>query len=167
MNCKIVRSQNWFFFVIKINFLFNIFWTTKKKKKKQFFLFWEEKKNTSFFYKKRIKLGLGMTTGRVRARFFHTRTRPAGQDLWPRPVPFRVLGFFLGPGPAPAGPRGPRLEIGPNSWPNQKKKPRFIFSYVQAQIYFCRSSLHIPNKKIKPKYIFAYIQASIFKFKPR
>ena len=84
-----------------------------------------------------------------------------------RPGPFRVPGFFLGPGPAPAGPRGPRLEIGPNSWPNQKKKPRFIFSYVQAQIYFCRSSLHIPNKKIKPKYIFAYIQASIFKFKPR
>ena len=87
-----------------------------------------------------------------------------------RPAPFRVPGFFPGPRPALAGARGargPRLEIGPNLWPNQKKKPRIIFSYVQAQIYFCHSSLHIPNKKIKPKFIFAYIQACIFKFKPR
>ena len=109
-----------------------------------------------------------MATGWVRAGFFHIRTRPAGQDPWPEPAPFRVPGFFPGLGPAPVGPHGPRLEIGPNSWPNQKKKkPRFIFSHVQAQIYFCHSSLHIPNKKIKPKFIFAYIQACIFKFKPR
>ena len=99
---------------------------------------------------------LGMAMGRVRAGFFHTLTRPARQDPWPGPASFRVPGFFLGPGPAPArphGPRGPRLKIGPNSWPNQKKKKkksRFIFSFVQAQIYFCHSSLHIPNKKIKP-----------------
>ena len=89
---------------------------------------------------------LGMATGRVRAGFFHTRTRPVRQDPWPGPAPFRVPGFFLGPGPTPVG---PRLEIGPNSWPNQKKK--------KAQIYFCHSSLPIPNKKIKPKFIFAYI----------
>ena len=77
--------------------------------------------------------------GRVRVGFFHTRTRPMGQDLWPELAPFRVPGFFLGPGPAPAGPRGPHLEIGPNSWPNQKKKKKFV-----AQIYFClHSSLHI------------------------
>ena len=94
--------------------------------------------------------------GRVWVGFFHTRTRPARQDPWPGPAPFRVPGFFPGPRPAPTGPhgpRGPRLEIGPNSWPNQKKKKkksRFIFSFVQAQIYFCHSSLHIPNKKIKP-----------------
>ena len=50
-----------------------------------------------------------------------------GQDLWPEPTPFRVPGFFLGPGPAPAGPRGPHLEIGPNSWPNQKKKVQIYF----------------------------------------
>ena len=117
-------------------------------------------------------LEVGMAMGWVRAGFFHTRTRPTGQDLWPGPGPFRVPGFFSGPGLAPAEPRGPHLEIRPNSWPNQKKKkkkikPRFIFSYIQAQIYFCRSSLHIPNKKIKPKFIFAYIQACIFKFKPR
>ena len=116
---------------------------------------------------------VGMATGRVRAGFFHTRTRPAGQDPWPGPAPFRVPGFFPGPRPAPAephGPRGPRLEIGPNLWPNQKKKKksRFFFSYVQAQIFFFfHSSLHIPNKKIKPKFIFTYIQACIFKFKPR
>ena len=77
---------------------------------------------------------LGMATGRVRAEFFHTRTRPAGQDPWPGPAPFRVPGFFPGPRPAPAGARGPRLEIGPNLWPNQKK----------TRIYFfLRSSLHI------------------------
>ena len=70
---------------------------------------------------------VGMATGRVRAGFFHTRTRPAGQDPWPGPAPFRVPGFFPGPRPAPAGvrgARGPRLEIGPNLWPNQKKKKK-------------------------------------------
>ena len=45
-----------------------------------------------------------MATGRVRARFFHTRTQPAGQDPWPGLGPFRVLGFFPGLGPAPARP---------------------------------------------------------------
>ena len=94
---------------------------------------------------------LGMATGRVRAGFFHTQTRPAGQDPWPEPAPFRVPGFFLGPGPALAE---PRLEIRPNLWPNQKKKAQiYFFSYIQAQIYFCHSSLHIPNKKIKPIFI--------------
>ena len=103
-----------------------------------------------------------MTTGRVRARFFHTWTRPAGQDPWPRPVPFRVLGFFLGPGPTPARPRGPRLEIGPNSWPNKKKKspdlffpmfkPRFIFA-VQACIFQIKKlSPNIFLPTFKPAY---------------
>ena len=68
---------------------------------------------------------LGMTTGRVRAGFFHTWTQPTGQDPWPGPGLFSVPGFFPRPGLAPAG---PRLEIGPNLWPNQKKK--------KAQIYF-------------------------------
>ena len=89
-----------------------------------------------------------------------------------RPGPFRVPGFFPAPGLAPVE---PRLGLGPNSWPNQKKKknfkPRFIFSLRSSLdlflIYFCRSSLHIPNKKIKPKFIFAYIQTCIFKFKPK
>ena len=49
------------------------------------------------------ELPIGMATGRVRAGFFHTRTRPAGQDPWPGPAPFRVPGFF----PGPAGPAGP------------------------------------------------------------
>ena len=76
---------------------------------------------------------VGMTTGWIRAGFFHTWIQPAGQDPWPEPDPFRVPGFFPGPKPAPAG---PRLGIGPNSWPNQKKniqkcKPKFIFAYIK------------------------------------
>ena len=59
-----------------------------------------------------------MTTGWIRAGFFHTWTQPAGQDPWPEPGLFRVPGFFLGPEPTPTE---PRLGIGPNSWPNQKK----------------------------------------------
>ena len=105
-----------------------------------------------------------MAMGRVRAGFFHTRTQPAGQDPWPKPSLFRVPGFFPGPGPAPAGPRrshGPRLGIGPNSWPNQKKKN------LSPDLFLPFKPLHIPNKKIKPKFIFAYIQAYIFKFKPK
>ena len=62
---------------------------------------------------------VGMAAGRVRAGFFHTWTRLARQDLWPGPNLFRVLGFFPGLGPAPAE---LHLGIGPNSWPNQKKK---------------------------------------------
>ena len=76
-----------------------------------------------------------MATGRVRAGFFHTRTQPAGQDPWLGPAPFRVPGFFPGPEPARTG---LRLEIGPNSWPNQKKK---------TQIYFCHS---FQIKKLSP-----------------
>ena len=101
-----------------------------------------------------------MTTGQVRAGFFHTWTRPTGQDPWPGPGPFRVPGFFPRPGLAPAG---PRLEIGPNLWPNQKKKksldlffptfkPRFIFA-VQACIFQIKKlspNLFLPT--FKPAY---------------
>ena len=104
----------------------------------------QPKKINNFWQCVYLPYPLGMATGRVRAGFFHTRTRPAGQDPWPGPAPFRVPGFFPGPRPAPAGPRGPRLEIGPNLWPNQKKK-----------------------KKKKPRFIFSYVQACIFKFNPR
>ena len=91
-----------------------------------------------------------MAMSRVRAGFFHTQTRPAGQDPWPGPAPFRVPGFFPGPRPAPAGPHGPRLEIGPNSWPNQKKEKK-----VQI-FFFLRSS---------PNFFFFSIQACIFQIK--
>ena len=104
-----------------------------------------------------------MATGWVRAGFFHIRTRPAGQDPWPEPAPFRVPGFFPGLGPAPVGPHGPRLEIGPNSWPNQKKKspdlffptfkPRFIFA-IQACIFQIKKlspNLFLPT--FKPAYL--------------
>ena len=112
-------------------------------------------------------LFVGMATSQVRAGFFHTETRPVGQDLWPGPSPFTKRVFFPRPGPAPVGPHGP------NSWPNQKKKER-----IEVQIYFClHSSLYSnssldnmaqmpsPTKKkkeLKPKFIFAYIQACIF-----
>ena len=61
-------------------------------------------------------LKLGMATGRVRVRFFHTRTRSAGQDTRPGPSPFTKRIFFRGP-LSPA-------RFGPKSWPNQKKKKR-------------------------------------------
>ena len=38
-----------------------------------------------------------MATSRVRARFFYTRTQPAGQDLWPEPGPLTKRVFFPGP----------------------------------------------------------------------
>ena len=101
-----------------------------------------------------LHLPLGMATGRVRAGFFHTRTRPAGQDPWPGPAPFRVPGFFSGPRPAPAGPRGPhgpRLEIGPNLWPNQKKKSPDLFFPTFKPAYL-NSSLdnvaQMPNHRL-------------------
>ena len=89
---------------------------------------------------------LGMTTGRVRAGFFHTQTRPTGQDPWPELGPFRVPGFFPRPGLAPAR---PRLEIRPNSWPNQKKKKKSLYLFFPT---------------FKPRFIFA-VQACIFQIK--
>ena len=68
---------------------------------------------------------LGMATGRVRARFFHIRTRPAGQDPQPRPGPFTKRIFFPGLGLAPVGPHGPRWAVvlqGPFCGPIEKKK---------------------------------------------
>ena len=78
-----------------------------------------------------------MAMGRVRAGFFHTRTRPAGQDPWPGPAPFRIPGFFPGPRPAPAGPHGPhgpRLEIGPNS--NYGLFSHCLYNLVQSSLVF-------------------------------
>ena len=66
-----------------------------------------------------------MAMGRVRAGFFHTRTRPAGLSPKPEPSPFINRVFFLEPGPASAGPRGPRqalLDLGPIRSPTKKKK---------------------------------------------
>ena len=97
---------------------------------------------------------IGMATGRVRAGFFHTQTRPAGQDAWPGPAPFRVPGFFPGPRPAPVGPHGPhgpRLEIGPNLWPNQKKKmPRFILLTFKPRFIFAIQACIFQIKKLSP-----------------
>ena len=71
---------------------------------------------------------LGMATGRVRAGFFHTRTRPAGLSPKLEPGPFINRVFSLEPGPASAGPRGPRgprqalLDLGLIRSPTKKKK---------------------------------------------
>ena len=47
---------------------------------------------------------VGMATGQVRARFFHTRTRPVGQDPRPGPGPFTKRVFSRGPNPPQPGP---------------------------------------------------------------
>ena len=47
---------------------------------------------------------LGMATGRVRAGFFHTWTRPAGQDLRLGPSSFTNRVFFQGLEPTPVEP---------------------------------------------------------------
>ena len=57
-----------------------------------------------------------MATGRVRARFFYTRTRPAGQDLWPGPNLLTKQVFFQGPVKGLGPIRGPTKKK--NSDPN-------------------------------------------------
>ena len=68
---------------------------------------------------------VGRATGRVRAGFFHTRTRPTGQDPWPEPDSFTKRIFFPGPGPAPTGPAGPVPHD--QSSPAQNQKQKFFF----------------------------------------
>ena len=74
---------------------------------------------------------LGMATGRVQVGFFHTRTRPAGQDPWPEPDPFIKRIFFPGPGPAPTGPMGPAGPV-----PHDQSSP----AQNQKQIFFEREN---------------------------
>ena len=68
-----------------------------------------------------------MATGRVRAGFFHTRTRPAGLSPKPEPGPFINRIFFPGARTrlrrAPRAPWAPLspVRFGPNPQPNQKK----------------------------------------------
>ena len=69
-----------------------------------------------------LQFYLGITTGRVRAEFFHTRTWPAGQDLRPGPSPFTKQVFFPRPRPALARPRRPVKGLGPIHGPTKKKK---------------------------------------------
>ena len=77
---------------------------------------------------------LGMATGRVRAEFFHTRTRPAGQDPWPEPDPFIKRIFSPGPGPAPTGPTGPAGPVPHDqSSPAQNQKQNFFFERESKQ----------------------------------
>ena len=68
-----------------------------------------------------------MATGRVWAGFFHTRTRLAGQDLWPGPGPFIKQIFFLGAQTRLAGLHGPR-------WPRPKITNPKIYTNLESQI---------------------------------
>ena len=86
-------------------------------------LFMEGNQSALILYTLHLKLG--MATGRVRAGFFHIRTRPAGLNPWSEPDPFTKWVFFPGPRPAPVGPHGPRLGQ-PDLDPTQKKKKKRI-----------------------------------------
>ena len=68
-----------------------------------------------------------MATGWVWAGFFHTRTRLAGQDLWPGPGPFIKQIFFLGAQTRLAGLHGPR-------WPRPKITNPKICTNLESQI---------------------------------
>ena len=67
-----------------------------------------------------------MATGWVRAEFFHTRTRPAGQDPRPEPGPFTKRIFFPGPEPGSTGPTGPAGPV-PHDQSSPKSKTKFFF----------------------------------------
>ena len=64
-----------------------------------------------------------MATGRIRARFFHTQTRPAGLSYKPGPGPF--IKQILNPKPAPLGLRGPDALM-PSQAQNQNHKLPFM-----------------------------------------
>ena len=68
-----------------------------------------------------------MATGRVWAWFFHTRTWPAGQDLWPGLGPFIKRIFFPKAQTCPAGLHGPR-------WPQPKITNPKICTNLESQI---------------------------------
>ena len=92
-----------------------------------------------------------MATGRVQAEFFHTRTRPAGQDPWPKPDPFTKRIFFLGPGPTPRAPQAPSLMTSPA----QNQKQNFFFEReIQKQKFWFRIfQPKITNTNINPNTI--------------
>ena len=68
-----------------------------------------------------------MATGWVWAGFFHTRTRPVGQDLWPRPGQFIKRIFFPRAQTRPIGLHGPR-------WPRPKIINPKICTNLESQI---------------------------------
>ena len=68
-----------------------------------------------------------MATGWVWAGFFHTRTRPVGQDLWPRPGQFIKRIFFPRAQTRPIGLHGPR-------WPQPKIINPKICTNLESQI---------------------------------
>ena len=80
---------------------------------------------------------IGMAAGRIRAGFFHTRTRLASLPWKPRPSPFIKRIFFSTPNPS--GPRGPR-PLMPSQAQNQKCK--FWFMIFRTKITNTDKSKH-------------------------
>ena len=82
-----------------------------------------------------ISFSLGMATGRVQTRFFHTRTWPSDQDLWSGLGPFTKQVFFPRPGPGPV--KGLGLIRGLT-----KKKNFFEAQSIKKKIVFLRKKNH-------------------------
>ena len=95
------------------------------------------------------EMEIGMATGRVRAGFFYTRTRPAGQDPWPEPGPLTKRVFLPGD-PDPPQP-GPVKGLGPIRGSTKKKFQIQTQSQSQPQKSQTQiSDLHFPFQNHNP-----------------
>ena len=83
-------------------------------------------------------LQVGMATGRVRAGFFHIRTRPAGLSQKSEPGPFIKRVFFFTPNPPRRASTGPV----PHAQPSPK-------SETQTSIYDFPAKNHEHKHKSK------------------
>ena len=104
---------------------------------------------------------IGMATGRVRAEFLHTWTRPVGQDLQPKPGPIiNRFFFFSGAQTYPAGPRRPHLAAWAQIWPNNffLSPLRFFARFKPIQAIY--SNQFKPFKPIKIFGIWATLYGS-------
>ena len=87
------------------------------------------------------EMEIGMATGRVRAGFFYTRTRPAGQD--PRPEPDLLTKWVFLPGPVKG--------LGPICGSTKKKIQIQTQSQSQPQKSQTQiSDLHFPFQNHNP-----------------
>ena len=88
-----------------------------------------------------LEHSLGMATGRVQARFFHIRTRPAGLSQKSEPGPFIKRVFFLTPNPPRRASTGPAGLV-PHAQPSPK-------SETQTSIYDFPAQNHKHKHKSK------------------
>ena len=77
-----------------------------------------------------IKLGFGMTTGRVRGGFLYNQTCLVGLPLLPEPAPFNKRVFFKTPKSAPSGPCRP-CPVMPNPKSQTQTPIRPILTQMQ------------------------------------